>query len=72
MVIFPFVMESNLFVIIYNPKLHSAFFFPSGTFHAQGGDIHPVKIYGFPVKFSKMASDVTTGKDSDVKNKKNS
>ena len=28
-------------------------FFPSGAFHAQGVDIHPFKIYGFPVKFSK-------------------
>ena len=54
-VIFPFVMGNNLCVIIYNPKFHSTFFFLRGAWgiNAQVVDIHPVKIYGFLVKFSK-------------------
>ena len=61
-VIFPFLMENSSFVIIYNPKFHSILFFHSGAFHAQGVDIHPVKIYRFYVKFNKnMVSNVITG-----------
>ena len=62
MVIFPFLMENGSFVIIYNPKFHSILFFHSGAFHAQGMDIHPVKIYRFYLKFNKnMVSNVITG-----------
>ena len=32
-------------------KFHSTFFFPSGGFHAQELDIHPIKLFGFPLKF---------------------
>ena len=48
-------MENNLCVIIYNLKFHSTFFFLMGTWgiNAQVVDIHSVKIYVFPVKFSK-------------------
>ena len=28
-------------------------FFPSGGFHAQGVDAHPINIFGFPLKFWK-------------------
>ena len=52
-VIFPFVMENNLFAIISDPKFPSIIFFPCGVIHAQGVDIQPVKIYGFQEKFSK-------------------
>ena len=55
-------MENGSFVIIYNPKFHSILFFHSGAFHAQGMDIHPVKIYRFYLKFNKnMVSNVITG-----------
>ena len=43
-VIFPFVIAKSPFVIIYNPKFHLILIFRSGAFHAQGVDIHPVKI----------------------------
>ena len=43
-VVFRFVMENSSFVIIYGPTFHSILIFCSGSFHAQGVDIHPVKI----------------------------
>ena len=46
MVIFPFAMGSNLFVIIYNPKLHSTFFFIVGPFMPKGWISTPLKFMG--------------------------
>ena len=45
-VIFPFVMENNLFAIIYNPKLHSTFFFLVGPFMPKGWISTPSKFMG--------------------------
>ena len=51
MFIFSFVMENGLFLITYNSTFQSTFFFPSGGFHAQWVDIHPIKLSGFTLKF---------------------
>ena len=45
-VTFPFVMENNLFAIIYNPKFHSTFFFLVEPFMSKGWIFIPSKFMG--------------------------
>ena len=69
-VILTFVIENSLFVVIYNLKCYLKSFFLVGSFMPMRWISTWSKFTDFRSNFQKMASDVFTAKNLDVKHKK--